>query len=139
MKQNQQFLSQKNEVKKPEHLVIGQIGEDIAVKHLVKQGYEILDRNYRKKYGEIDIVAKKDGVLHFVEVKTVSCETVPDGYQPEENINFFKARRLSNVIRVYLASGRVSCETEFQIDAIAVFLNQITRKAKIRVTEGIIL
>lgn len=139
MKHFEHFPFQKNEVKKPKHLVVGQIGEEIAVKHLVKQGFEILDRNYRKKYGEIDIVAKKDGILHFVEVKTVSCETVPDGYQPEENINFFKAKRLSNVIRTYLASGRVSHETEFQIDAMAVFLNQTTRKAKMRITEGIIL
>ncbi|MDO8555261.1 MAG: YraN family protein [bacterium] len=139
MKQSQQFPSQKNEAKKPKHLVVGQIGEEIVVKHLVKQGFDILDRNYRKKYGEIDIVAKKDGILHFVEVKTVSCETMPDGYQPEENINFFKMKRLSNVIRAYLASGSVSCETEFQIDAMAVFLNQTTRKAKIRTTEGIIL
>ena len=139
MKQFQQFTSHKNDGKKPEHLVVGQIGEDVAVKHFVKQGFEILDRNYRKKYGEIDIVAKKDGILHFVEVKTVSCETVPDGYQPEENINFFKAKRLSNVIKAYLASGRVSYETDFQIDAVAIFLNQTTKKAKIRITEGIIL
>ena len=139
MKQSQQFPPQKNETKQPEHLKVGRIGEDVVVKHFVKQGFEILDRNYRKKYGEIDIVAKKDGILHFVEVKTVSYETMPDGYQPEENINFFKAKRLSNVIKAYLASGRVSYETDFQIDAVAVFLNQTTRKAKLRITEGIIL
>ena len=43
------------------------------MKHLVKHSFKILDRNYRKKWGEIDIVAKKDNILHFIEVKTIQC------------------------------------------------------------------
>jgi Holliday junction resolvase-like predicted endonuclease len=57
-----------------DHLDVGKIGEDTAARFLVKQGFMIVERNYWKKYGEIDIVAKKKGVIHFVEVKTVSCE-----------------------------------------------------------------
>ena len=51
---------------------IGNLGEDIGCKFLVKRGFSIKDRNYRKKWGEIDIVVEKDAVLHFIEVKTVS-------------------------------------------------------------------
>ena len=49
---------------------IGDLGENLCVKHLVKHGFKILDRNYQKKWGEIDIVAKKSGIIHFIEVKT---------------------------------------------------------------------
>ena len=50
------------------------MGEDIAVKYLKNKGFSIVCLNYRKKYGEIDIIAKKGTILHFVEVKTVSHE-----------------------------------------------------------------
>lgn len=53
----------------------GDLGEDIAAMFLVKQGFSVVERNYLRKWGEIDIIAKKDGVLYFVEVKTVSWPT----------------------------------------------------------------
>ena len=55
---------------------IGEIGENVAAKFLMKHGFAILDRNYTKKWGEIDIVAEKDNLLHFVEVKSVVREGV---------------------------------------------------------------
>ncbi len=55
---------------KMEKSEIGKAGEDFAVKTLEKKGYEILDRNFHSRYGEIDIIAKKDSVIAFVEVKT---------------------------------------------------------------------
>ena len=51
---------------------IGEIGENIAVKFLMKHGFSVIDRNYTKKWGEIDIIAKKSEKLYFVEVKSVS-------------------------------------------------------------------
>ncbi|TSC70571.1 MAG: putative endonuclease [Parcubacteria group bacterium Gr01-1014_46] len=51
---------------------IGQIGEDDACKYLTGLGYKVIERNYLKKWGEIDIVVKKGNKLHFVEVKSVS-------------------------------------------------------------------
>ncbi len=136
----------------PNHLKTGRIGEDIVVKHLVKQKFKILERNYRKKWGEIDIVAKKNEIIHFIEVKTVSYETLPDQtekyynqYQPEENVHFFKRKRLGRAIQTYLAEKTVSYETsgneelEFQIDIAAVFLNKSTNENEIRITENIIL
>src|SRR3989338_1719846 len=91
---------------------IGEIGENIAVKFLVKHGFSIIDRNYTKKWGELDIVAKKDEKLYFVEVKSVSrsdLDSVParpnghscrsqetlNGYKPEDNMHPWKLKRLS--------------------------------------------
>lgn len=51
---------------------IGKIGEDCACDYLRKEGYKILERNYLKKWGELDIVAQKGKKIHFVEVKSVS-------------------------------------------------------------------
>lgn len=49
---------------------LGNLGEEMAAKYLKKQGYKILDRNFRyKSYGEIDIIAKRREDLHFIEVK----------------------------------------------------------------------
>ncbi len=119
------------------HNEIGKIGEDIAVKHLVKQKFRILEKNYREKWGEIDIIAEKDGILHFVEVKSVSYETHFDDYLPEENVTFSKRKKLARIIETYL----VSYETvpDFQVDVIAVFFDPFTKKSKMRVLEDVIL
>lgn len=123
---------------------IGTIGENIAVKHIVKLNFKIIERNYRKKWGEIDIIAKKDSILHFIEVKSVSYETFSKNVSyetslPEDNIHYWKRKRLSRVIQSYLLEKSVSYETEWQIDALAVFINLKSMKAKIRFTENIIL
>ncbi len=57
---------------------VGSLGEELVVKFLMKRGYTILDRNYRKPWGELDIVAKEKKKIHFVEVKAMSQEIVSD-------------------------------------------------------------
>ncbi len=58
--------------------IIGKIGENLACGYLVNKGYSILDRNYREKFGEIDIIAKSpDKTLVFIEVKTISKSKPP--------------------------------------------------------------
>ena len=52
---------------------IGTLGEELVVKFLVKKGYKILDRNFWKRWGELDIVAQRKGKIHFVEVKALSA------------------------------------------------------------------
>lgn len=51
---------------------IGRLGEELAGKFLMKRGYKIVDRNYRRPWGELDIVAERKGKIHFVEVKSMS-------------------------------------------------------------------
>lgn len=122
---------------------IGELGENIACKFLMKHGYKILDRNYRKKWGEIDIIAQKNNILHFIEVKTVSRETE---HMPEENVHPWKRKRLARAIQTYLLEKNTSGlpaneegETEWQIDIMAVFLDFNSKKAKIRITKNVIL
>ncbi|MCR4284125.1 MAG: YraN family protein [Parcubacteria group bacterium] len=130
---------------------VGELGEDIACRFLVKQGHKIRDRNYRKKWGEIDIISEKDNIIHFIEVKSVSRETLPsnvnhetNSYTPEDNVHPWKLKRIYRTIQTYLLDKKVyhtkqgEDETEWQIDIIAVFLNIKTRKAKVRITENII-
>lgn len=126
-------------MEKAKHLKIGEIGEDVAVKHLMKQGYKILERNYRKKWGEIDIITRKKKILHFIEVKTVSCVTKFNEYFPEENVHHYKKRRLARAINTYLAERKVTHETEFVVDVMAVFYDPRTGESKIRITENILL
>lgn len=118
---------------------IGQIGEEMACKFLMKQNFKIIERNYRKKWGEIDIVVEKDKVLRFIEVKSVSHSVSPETWQPEENVHLWKQKRLARAIQTYLLEKKVSDETEWQFDVLAVFLDFNAQKAKFRFTENIIL
>ncbi len=115
---------------------IGEIGESVACEFLMKHNFLIKDRNYRKKWGEIDIVAEKDNLLHFIEVKSVSRVT---DHNPEENVHLWKQKRLARAIRTYLLEKKIPEETEWQLDVMAIFLDFKTRRAKVRITENIIL
>ena len=120
---------------------VGRIGEDTACKFLVKHGFSVIEQNYLKKWGEIDIIAEKSNILHFVEVKTVSCENFHNEInekRPEENIHPRKVKRLSRVIQTYLLE-KGNDEGEWQFDIVAVFLDLKNKKAKIRFTENVIL
>lgn len=122
------------------HNEIGKIGEDVAAAFLKDKGMKIVSRNYRKPYGEIDIVAREtSGVYRFVEVKTVSHGTVSEdeGYRPEENVHPQKVKRLLRTIESYLISYGI--ETEWQFDLIAVFLDQKTKEAKVRWLKDIVI
>ena len=124
----------------------GEMGENIAVRFLVKQGFTILDRNYTKKWGELDIVAQKDNKLHFVEVKSVSRETLTnvtpetlDQYHPEDNMHPWKLKRLARTIQTYLLSQKVLEEKEWQVDLVVVFLALKDKKARVKMVSDIIL
>lgn len=53
---------------------LGRAGEDAAARHLTRLGYTLLERNYRCRYGEIDLIARSGGTVVFVEVKTRSTD-----------------------------------------------------------------
>lgn len=123
---------------KTQKQVIGERGEDIACDFLLKNGFKILDRNYLEKWGEIDIVARKRDEIRFVEVKTVSREKITDGdYEPEDNIHPWKIKRLYRTIETYLLRKGIDDEVDWQLDAIAVYLNSRGEVLKIEHLEDI--
>lgn len=132
---------------------IGEIGENVACKFLVKHGFTILERNYTKKWGEIDIVAQRQensGLkLYFIEVKAVTrdlnnvsritSKDSLDQYRPEDNMHPWKLKRLSRTIQTYLVSKHVSESTEWQFDLLVVFLDMENKKARVKRVEDVIL
>lgn len=119
---------------------IGQIGEEIATRFLVKKGFEILGRNYRKFFGEIDIIAKKKNKMYFFEVKSVTrdnFEIIGGGYRPEDNLHPWKVKKLIKTINYYLLENKI--EGEWQLDALTVLLDTENKKAKVERIENIVL
>ena len=121
---------------------IGKLGESIAVQFLEGKGFRVIARNYRKPWGEIDIIAEKSGMVRFVEVKAVSCENLPDvtremsNYRPEEQVHPHKLRKITRTAEIYMNSTKD--EREFQIDVVGVFLNTKQRKARCRLFEQVL-
>ncbi len=107
----------------------------------MKHKFLILERNYTKKWGEIDIVAEKNNKLYFIEVKSVSCETLKniDQYYPEDNMHPWKLKRLSRAIQTYLLSPKIDEEKDWQVDLLVVYLDLENKKAKVKVVSDIIL
>lgn len=83
---------------KKNHLETGAAGEELAVSYLVKRDYIVLERNWRCKHFEIDIIATHQDLLVFIEVKTRN--SLAFGY-PEESINKIKMKRLKLAATVY--------------------------------------
>ena len=102
---------------------IGDIGEDYAASYLKKHGYKILARNYRKNYGEIDIIARKGDMLCFVEVKTRHCNTIT---QPYEAVDFRKQTKIIRTASAYLIEKRL--ETNCRFDICEVFVDKESLK-----------
>lgn len=117
---------------------VGNLGEDIACFYLVKHGFLIQERNYYKKWGEIDIIAVKDGVLHFVEVKSV-IDKGNKGHRPEENVHELKQRKLRKIIQTYLNSNKYGPDAEFQFHVVTVMMNNSTGKSKVKMLNNLIL
>lgn len=123
-----------------EKQTIGGAGEDAAARFLEERGNTILDRNYRRKWGEIDIVSEKDGVLHFVEVKASAMRSGGDSdYRPEENIRLWKKQRMSRAIRTYLLDKKIPDDKEFEIDVVSVLIDPSANFSKITYIQNVIL
>jgi putative endonuclease len=93
---------------------IGKWGEEKAAEHLARRGYEIVARNVRTPYGEIDIVASQGGVTIFVEVKTL---TSSKNLLPEHNITPRKREHMLHAAEHYAAENEID---RWQIDVIAI-------------------
>lgn len=98
-----------------EHNETGQKGEDLAKEYLAKKGYQILKCNFRTSNSEVDIIAKKDTEIIFVEVKVRG--TISFG-QPEMFVNKEKRRHMKKVARAYIDMVKHTGPARFDIISI---------------------
>ncbi|TLD40394.1 MAG: protein of unknown function UPF0102 [Candidatus Jettenia ecosi] len=108
----------KDKIQKLSHAqAIGTQGEHKAVKFLKKNGYKILQRNYRWKGGEIDIICYDRGTIVFVEVKTRHSDTYGP---PELSVTEAKKRQILKVARHYITEKRIE-GIDLRFDVVSVF------------------
>ena len=101
----------------------GEIGENYTSEYLKQHGYQILERNYRKPYGEIDIIAFKDNTIAFVEVKTRHVGSLT---QPYEAVDLKKQKRLIKTASVYLGENKTDSFCRFDVSE--VYTDSVTQK-----------
>lgn len=95
---------------------LGELGERLARRHLEASGYKVLETNHRTKSGEIDLIAKKDGTLVFVEVRTRTGTRMGS---PEESLTPDKRQRLAATAEEYLQATNAR-DVEWRVDLVAV-------------------
>jgi putative endonuclease len=100
-----------------QHNEVGKIGEDLARKFLEKQGYKIIEQNYKTKYSEIDLVAEKRKGLVFVEVRTKIGENFGT---PEDTLDYKKKAKIRFNALAYTAFKKWT--GPIKIDAICIVL-----------------
>lgn len=100
-----------------EHNKLGDLGEELAAEHLVKNGYDILERNYTYQKAEVDIIAQKGNTLVVVEVKTRSTA---DFGNPQDFLKPKQIKRLVMAVDAYINENDLEVEVRFDIIAIVI-------------------
>lgn len=94
--------------------IYGDASEDLAIRFLVQDGFSILEHNYfARKLGELDIIASRDGVVHFIEVKSAKAD-----FDPIYNLTPSKLRKVINSAQYYMKNKNL--DKPFVIDAIII-------------------
>lgn len=137
-----QLRYSKETMKAYSHLDIGQIGERAAAEYYKRRGFKLLAKNYWKPFGEVDIILKHRGIVVFVEVKSVSCETfterVGEEFNQAENVHQKKRARLRKVVSAYL-KDHSEHGSNWRFDLALVQVNTRTRRARVEVLEDVII
>ena len=119
---------------------VGALGEKIAINYLKKRGYKILDKNYSPKFvsgplrGEVDIIAKKDDVINFIEVKTLikNGREQFSAISPEERVDYWKQRKILKMAESWMMEKKIPLESPWQIDIVSIRIDPDLKKAKIQ-------
>ena len=109
---------------------LGFFAERYAAEYLQSKGYTIVGHNYRKPWGEIDVIVKKQGIVIFVEVKA-NKKDIP-GFEPELRVNTDKQYRMTRIAQTYLNDSGYGPEQPWQMDVLAVTFDKERGVAKIR-------
>jgi putative endonuclease len=103
------------------HNRTGQLGEQMAAAYFIAAGYTIIEKNWRHSHWEVDIIASKDNILYFIEVKTRRTKNFG---LPEENVNTKKIQYLINASAEYLHLNPQWKRIQFNILAISILKNE---------------
>lgn len=106
---------------------IGSYGEELATNYLLKKGYVLLDKNYRNRYGEIDLIFKFKDIIIFIEVK--SRYNTLYGL-PKESVTYFKQNRILSLCNYYIITKRLF-NYNCRFDVIEIYFNNINNDFKI--------
>jgi len=107
---------------------LGRQGESLASEALCRDGYAVIDRNWHCPYGEVDLVAKRDEHLYFVEVRTRRTTAAPT---PEQSLTQRKAARMEMVARAYLGTHATEGDLTWHLSFIAVAMDRAGRLRRI--------
>ena len=100
---------------------IGSYTENIAATYLLNNGYSILDRNYRNKFGEIDIICQKDNIIIFVEIKSRYTNSFGS---PLESVSCHKQKKIILLSKFYILYKKLS-DFNIRYDVIEIYLNHL--------------
>ncbi|MEJ2110484.1 MAG: YraN family protein [Acidobacteriota bacterium] len=103
-----------------DHLLQGRKGERIACRFLMRRGFDVLARRYRKGHGELDIIAFEGGILSFVEVKTRRSKRYGE---PWEFVDWKKQHRIRQTAESFIADNDL-CEYVYRFDIVSVVLSK---------------
>jgi len=109
------------------NLLSGKKGEELAAKYLKKKGFKIISRNFKNRFGEIDLIVFKKSLLAFVEVKT---RVGSIDFNPEWAINFNKVSRVQKMAQVFLVQNKIDYQ-DLRIDVVCVCLSEEGKLLKI--------
>lgn len=112
---------------------LGRRGEQIAVDYLKDNGFSIRIRNFRSKFGEIDIIAEKNGKLHFIEVKTRTGELRG---KPYESVTKRKISHLKLAIQYYILKYKVK-DYRLSLDVVSLILTSDGEVEELKFYEGL--
>ena len=103
-----------------QHNLTGNIGETLAIGYLLEKGYLIMHQNWRHSHWEVDIIAEKDAILHFFEIKTRLTKKFG---HPEDGVDTKKIQNLINAAEAYLYQQPQWIRIQFNILAITILKN----------------
>lgn len=101
--------------------IVGKEAESAVCERLIREGYAVLDRNWRRPWGELDIVAERSGVISFIEVK--ASRQMLAGFAPTVRADRAKMSRVLRTARTWLAAHRLGDDTEWRLLVASVIMD----------------
>ncbi|MCR4279819.1 MAG: YraN family protein [Candidatus Komeilibacteria bacterium] len=111
---------------------LGKLGEKLTLDYLWRQGFSVWGKNIYNAYGEIDILVSREGILHFVEVKTLSTMGM---MTPQANFTVYKQRRLYLTVLAFIEENNIGYD--WQIDFCGISVDNKSRCAKLSYTQNV--